>query len=158
MGVAQAGQIAVFPREFAQAAQHLHQLLTDQLERVPQHQYVRVVGDVAGGRAQVDDAPGARTHVPVGVDVGHHVVAHPLLVPPGVFIVDILDVGLQLVHLFPRHRQAQLHLALRQRHPQLPPGGEFLVGRKDVLHLRRGIPAVQGRFVGRFVHKKPPVF
>ena len=148
MGVAQTGQILVLQRELRQAAHDLDQLGADQLHRVAQHQDVGVVGDVAAGRAQVDDALGIGAHVAVGVHVGHHVVAHALLVAAGRVVVDVVDVRLQLVHLRLGDGQAQLHLGLRQRHPQLAPGGELAVGREDVLHLFGCVAAVQGRLIG----------
>ena len=52
---------------------------------------VGVVGDVAARRAEVDDLPGRRGDVAVGVDVGHDVVAEPLLVGPGGVEVDVVD-------------------------------------------------------------------
>jgi len=62
-------------------------------------------------------------------------------------------VGLQLVHLLLGHRQSQLHLSPGQGDPQAAPGGKFLVGRKDILHLVAGVAGGQRALI-TVVHAK----
>ena len=49
-------------------------------QRLPDQDQVGVVRDVAAGRSQVDDRPGAGRGVAKGMDVSHDIVAKPLLV------------------------------------------------------------------------------
>ena len=48
----------------------------------------------------MDDPARVRADVAPGVDVGHHVVAQLTLVALGQFEIDVLDVRLELRHLF----------------------------------------------------------
>ena len=68
-------------------------------ERLAHQDQVGVVGDVAGGGAEVDDVAGGRGGVAEGVDVGHHVVAELALVLVGAGEVDVVEVGAQLLEL-----------------------------------------------------------
>ena len=76
----------------------------------------------------------------VSVHMGHDVMAHFFFPRPRHVIINIRNVGLHLVDLLLRDRQAQLHLCLSQRDPQLPPGGKFHILRENILHLPTGIP------------------
>jgi len=79
--------------------------------------------------------------------MGHYVVAQLFLPLGGPLVVDVRDVGLQLVHLLLGHRQAQFHLRPGQGHPQAAPGGEFLVSGKQVQHLIAGVAGGQRTFI-----------
>ena len=94
MGVAEGGQIFIFQRKGAQAADDLQQLFAHQRQGVAQHEYVGVVGHVAGSRAQVDDAARIGADVAIGEHVGHDVVTGALLVAAGGLVVDVLDMRL----------------------------------------------------------------
>ena len=107
----------------------------------------------------MDDALGAGALEAVGVDVAHHVVAALLLPPGGVLVVDVLDMAFQLRYLLLGDGQALLRLGLGQGHPQPPPGAEFVVLRKDVLHLPAGVPGGKGAAVALvLVHVKDPLY
>ena len=80
VGVAEAGQVLPAVGEVGQGVDRADEPVADQSERLADQDQVGVVGDVATGRAQVDDRPGLGRGVAEGVDVGHHVVAEPLLV------------------------------------------------------------------------------
>ena len=95
----------------------------------------------------MDDGHGLGAQLAVGVDMGHHVMAQLFLPLSGLFIVDVGNVGLQFLHLLPGDRQAQLHLRPGQGHPQAAPGGEFLIGGEDVLHLVAGVAGGQGALI-----------
>ena len=105
---------------------------------------VRVVGHVAACRAEVDDRPGLRADVAIGMDVGHHVVPQPPLVPFGRREIDRIDVLPQLGDLFLSDRQAQFRLGLGQGHPQPPPGAELPLRAPQLAHRGRRIAADQG--------------
>ena len=157
VGEAQGGQGLVLPGKFGQMGQHPHQLVPDQQQGLPHEDDVGVVPHIAAGGPQVDDGHGLGAQLAVGVDVGHHVVAQLLLPLGGLLIVDVGDVGLQLVHLLLGHGQAQLHLRPGQGHPQPAPGGKLLVGGEDVLHLVAGVAGGQGTFVSVGRHGVRPL-
>jgi len=88
--------------------------------------------------------------VGVGAHVGHHVVANSLLVGAGGGVVDVGEVLPQRLDLRLGDRQPQLPFGLGQRYPQLSPGGELVVRRKQVQHLAAGVAAAKRRLVGGF--------
>ena len=79
----QAGQGPILLGEAGQAVDHGHQPVADHFQGLAQQDQIGVVGHVAACRAQVDDRPGLRADVAVGMHVGHHVVPQPPLVPLG---------------------------------------------------------------------------
>ena len=91
VGVAQAGQRLVPLGELGQGVDRGDRLVADDLEGRADQDQVGVVGDVAARRAQVDDRPGHGRGVAQGVDVRHHVVPEPPLVPRGGVEVDRVD-------------------------------------------------------------------
>ena len=147
VGESQGGQIGVFPGELAQQSDGVDQLFAHQPQGVVQDDKVGVIPHVAAGGAQVDDALGVRALLAVGVDVGHHVVAHFLFPGGGHVVVDIVRMRLQLSNLFVGDGQPQLLLGLGQRDPQPAPGAELIVGRKQILHLLAGIAGGKRGFV-----------
>ena len=69
--------------ELRQRVDHRGERLAELAQALAHQDQVGVVGDVAGGRAEVDDVARPGGHVLERVDVGHHVVAEPLLVLRG---------------------------------------------------------------------------
>jgi hypothetical protein len=65
----------------------------------------RVVSDVAGGGAEVDDGHGLGAHGAKGVDVGHDVVPHLLLLLLGHGKVDVIEMRTHLRQLLLRDGQ-----------------------------------------------------
>ncbi len=123
-----------------------------QLVQALAHQdQVGVVGDVAGGRAEVDDVAAAGGHVPERVDVGHHVVPQPLLVLGGAAQVDVVEVGAEFGELLrPDARrlpvvggQAEFGFGLGEREPEPPPGAELPQRPPPLAHRLRGVAADQ---------------
>ena len=95
----------------------------------------------------MDDGHGLRTQLAVGVDMGHHIVTQ-LLLPLGCSgVVDVLNMGLQLIYLLLGDGQSQFHLCPGQSHPQAAPGGELFVRGENILHLVAGVAGGQGAFI-----------
>ena len=153
VGEAQGRQGLVLLRELRQAGQHLYQLVAHQQKGLPHKDHVGVVPHIAARGSQVDDGHSFGARLAIGVDVCHHVVAELLFIRRGFVVVNVGEVGLQLVHLLLGHRQSQLHLGPGQGDPQAAPGGKFLVGRKDILHLVAGVAGGQRALI-TVVHAK----
>ena len=144
MGVGQTGHILIFPGKPRQVGDDVYKLFPHQLEPFPHQDDVGVVPDKAAGGPQVDDALGPGTLEAVGVNVAHHVVAAFLFPGGGILVVDVLPVGLQLLNLLLGDGKALLLFRLGQGDPQLAPGAELVVFRKDKLHLPAGVPGGKG--------------
>ena len=151
MGANAEGPFINASKKGAQAAEHLHHLLAHQLQRVAQHQHVGVIGDVAAGRAQMDDARSLGALKPVCVHVGHDVVPALLFAAARVLVVDVRSVALQLLDLLLGDVEAKLTLALGERNPEPAPQPEAVVVREDVRHLPAGIACVQGILIDRCI-------
>ena len=70
----------------------------------------------------MNDSGSRRRRQAIGVNMGHYIVAHLPLPALGGFIVDVLHMLLQLLHLSGGDGQAQLMLSPGQLHPQAAPG------------------------------------
>ena len=103
MRVAEAGQRPVFDGERFQVAKNLRRFFQNDPGRLAKRQYVGVVPDVAGRRAEVDDGFGGRALFAERVDVRHDVVAHFLLAGFGDLVVDVVFVRFHLRDLLARH-------------------------------------------------------
>ena len=136
MGIAQGGRGGVFLRKGREILHHRQQLAPEITQPVPVQDQVGVVGDVAAGGPQMDDARRQRRGLAVGIDVGHDIVADLPLPLPGGIVVDIGDVLLQLADLLLRYRQAQVMLGPGQGRPQAAPGLKAHVRREQVQHIR----------------------
>ena len=75
----------------------------------------------------MDDPLGLRALHPVGIDMGHHIMADDFLPLPGHIIVDILRVGFQFLDLFLGNVQSQFFFRLGKGNPQPPPRPELFV-------------------------------
>jgi hypothetical protein len=126
-------------REGAESAQHVDELHAHEREPVAQDHEVGVVGDVAGGRAEVQDPARRPAALAPGVHVGHHVVAQLALEALGQLEVHVLEVRAQLGELGVRDRQAELLLALGQREPDAVPGDELLLLAEVRAHCLAGV-------------------
>ena len=141
-------QVLVLRRELRKHADDVDELLPDDFHRLGHDDDIGIVAHVAARRAEVDDAGRLRALLAVGIDVAHHVVAHEALTRFGDLIIDVVGMRLELVNLLLRDRQAQLHLALRQRDPQAAPCPELHIGREKIFHLLIGIAGGQWGFIG----------
>ena len=133
------------------------ELAAQKQKTLPQDDQVGVIAYVAGGRAEVDDPGRLRALQPVGVDVAHHVVPHLPLPRFGLFVVDVVLVGSQLPDLFFADRQAELRFGFRQRDPKPPPGAEFLLLGKKMLHLAARVAAGERAYIRITGHERTPL-
>ena len=147
MGIGKGGHSLIAVRKPGKIRHNVDELPAYHLQSVPHDDDVRVIPHIAGGCPQVDDALCLRACHTVGVHMAHHVVAANLFPLSCHVVVDIVHIGFQLLHLGLGHRQPQLMLRPGKRHPQPPPGGEFLVRREEILHLRAGIPGAEGGLI-----------
>ena len=88
----------------------------------------------------------------ISVHMGHHIVAHQTLPLLCHIVINVIGMLLQLVDLLIGNGQSQLLLRLRKGDPELSPGAEFLVRRKDILHLPAGI-ALRKRAYVSVIHE-----
>ena len=140
MGVAQSGSRLERFRETGKVGDDLQQLSPEVFQAVPVENDVGVIGDVAAGRAQMDDTGGGGRGLAVGIHVRHHVVTDFLFPRRGTGEVDVRDVGFQLLDLLFGDRQSQRMLGLGKRNPELPPGLNPLLLGKQVQHIVGSIP------------------
>ena len=147
VGIAQGGHGLIGFGKLPEIGQNFQQFSPEIAQAVPVDHDVGVVGHIAGGGTQVDDTGGRGSRQAVGVDMGHHVMAH-LLFPLGSGgIVNIRNVGFQLLHLLLGDVQAQGMLGLGKAHPELPPGLIAHVLREQVQHILRSVSGGQRGFV-----------
>ena len=147
MGEPQGGHVLVCAREAGERGDHAQQAAADQVHAGAGLDEIGVVGDIGRSGAQVDDAGGLGALQAVGMDMGHHVVADGFLALFRLFEVDVRLMGLEIRDLLFRDGQAQLPFRLGQQDPQLPPGLELVLGRKDETHARGGVAFDEGIFV-----------
>ncbi len=147
VGIAQGGGCLILVCKGRQVGNHLQQLCTQIAKTVPVNNHVCIVGDVAAGGTQVDDAGSLGGHQTIGIHMGHHIVAHFLLPGSRHGKVNIVQLGFQLVHLLLAHRQPQGMLCLGKGHPQLAPGPDSCLGRKEIQHIPGGVAGGQGGFI-----------
>ncbi len=153
VGVAQGRGVRVLPGELREVPQQGQKALPEIPQALTVEDEVGVVGDIAAGGPQVDDARGGGRGRAVGVDVGHHVMPDFLFPPGSQLEVDVGEMVLQLLHLFRRHGQAQLMLRPGQGHPQPPPGLDAGFGGEEVQHELRRIAGGEGGFVAVLTHR-----
>ena len=87
----------------------------------------------------MDDSFCFRTLYTICINMGHNIMANFLLAGFCHIIINIFCMGFQFIDLLLCDRKSQLLLGLCQCDPQLSPGAEFHVLRKNVLHLLAGI-------------------
>ena len=131
----QSGKTLVFVSELGQLRQNIDQFAANKPERFSHDDDIRVVSDIAACRAEVDDPLRLGALQSVCVDMAHYIMADHFLSGFGFFIVNIIRMGFEFGDLLVGDGQSQFLLRLSQRDPQFPPGPEFHIRRKDVLHL-----------------------
>jgi hypothetical protein len=144
MREAQARQITILDGKPRQMVDDGRQLADEQFQPLPHQQQVGVVGDVATGGAEVNDRPGGRANVAVGMHVGNHIVPEPLLIRGRGGEVDVIDMGPEFGDLRGGDFESQLALGFGQRDPQFPPGAVPDLRRPEPAHVARGVAGYQG--------------
>ena len=99
VGVAQGGGGLVALCELGEVRHHRQQLAPEIPEPLPVNHQIRVVGDIAAGGSQVDNAGGGGSGLAIGIHMGHDVMADLPLPLGGGLVVNVGDVGFQLCHL-----------------------------------------------------------
>ncbi|MPM56874.1 hypothetical protein SDC9_103690 [bioreactor metagenome] len=128
MRKAQGGQGLILICKGGQRRQRAHQLVTQKLQPLPHQNDVGIVPHIAAGGAQVQDGHGAGAQSAVSVNMRHDVMAQLLFLLRGDIVVNVVQMGLQLVNLYLADGQAKLHLRSGQGHPKPAPGGKFPIG------------------------------
>ena len=83
----------------------------------------------------MDNACRSRSSFTIGVDMGHHIVAHFFFPLRRTVKINIINMGFQLRHLLRRDGQPELMLSPRQCHPELSPGTDALFLREQMKHI-----------------------
>ena len=147
MGVAEGGEGLVFVCEGGQIRHDAQQLPAEIPQGVPIEDQIRVIGHVAAGGPQMNDAGGFRRRQAVGVDVGHNVMADFLFPGRGGVKIDVVNFPLQGRHLALRHGQPQLAFRPGQLRPQAAPGPDAGAGGEERKHIGGGVAGGKGRFI-----------
>src|SRR5262249_47313209 len=95
MGKAKSGKVTPFLCELPQGVDHANQLIPDQRKPLPHQDQVSVISDITACGTEVDNVRSGRAGIPIGMDVGHDVMAEAALIIGGAFEVDILDMGFE---------------------------------------------------------------
>ena len=147
VGKSQSRLCFMFLCKVCQIGNDVYEFLTDQFQSFCHDDQVRVIANIAGGCAQVNDPFGFRALQSVSVYVGHDVVANDLLAFFGFVVVDIIGSGLQFCDLLVSDGKAQLLFRFCQCDPEFSPGPEFHFRGKEVFHLFARIPFRKGTCV-----------
>jgi hypothetical protein len=145
MGVSQAGQVGRAPRERFERAENRDEPSQQQAQPLPHDDQVGVVGDEGAGGAEMEIGARRGGLVAEGVDVRHHVVPEPALVPRRRGEVRVVQVRAHLGQRFLGNGEPQLALRLREREPQPAPEPDTVRLAPEDLHRRRGVAGAQRR-------------
>ena len=105
---------------------------------------VAIICDVAGCRAEVDDPLCLWALLPVGVDMGHHIVAELFFISVGLGDIDVIDLLFEGFDLGGGDRKSAGLLPFGKGYPKFSPCRVFVVGGKQVGHLRACITGGEG--------------
>ena len=117
MGIAQRGRIPVLPGKGGQIFQNRQDFPPQKPQGVPVENQVGIVGDITACGPQMENSGGGRGGFPVGVDMGHDIVADFPFPFRREREINIADMVFQFGHLFRRNGQAQLGFRPGQFHP-----------------------------------------
>jgi hypothetical protein len=117
----EASEVAVLLGKLPKLIDYGRDAPRQQRETFANQDQISIVGDITARRAQMDDRPGRRAGVAIGMHVGHHVVPQLRFVSGGTLEVDVVHMGLQLLKLLLRDEQPKLALGFGQHDPQPPP-------------------------------------
>jgi len=71
--------------------------------------------------SQVDNPTCPRAGIPIGMNMGHHIVAQFLLVLTGFFNIHVIEMGTHFLQLGVADLESQFLLGFGQRQPELSP-------------------------------------
>ena len=96
---------------------------------------IGIVGHIAAGGAEMDNARCRGRGFAIGIDMSHHIMAHFFFPLRGTIKINVIDVRFQLRYLLRRDGQAELMLCPRQCHPELSPCLDALFLREQMEHI-----------------------
>ena len=132
---------------FTQALHGAQQFPAQVLQTVPVDHQVSVIGHIAAGSSQMDNARSGRRNLSVGIHMSHDIVADFLFPLTHAIVINVLDMGGQFVHLRLCHRQAEFHFRFCQGNPESSPGAVPGISGEQLQHIFGSIPGRQGRFI-----------
>ena len=135
MGISQSGHRFIFISKGRKVFQNAQQFTAQITQTVPIEDQIAVVGHIAAGGTQMDNACSGGSGFAIGIDMGHHIMAHFFFPLCGTIKINVIDVRFQLRYLLRRDGQAELMLSPRQRHPELSPCLDTLFLRKQMEHI-----------------------
>ena len=145
MGKCQCREFFIFIRKFCKLIDHIDQLLLNKLQRLCHDNDIGIVTDIAGCCAKMDDTCCLRALLSVCVYMAHYIMSDLFFAFLCHIVIDVIQMLLQLIDLllcddrFAILGQSQLHLCLCKFNPESSPCSEFLIRRKNILHLLAGI-------------------
>ena len=141
MRPAERRHVLVLLGERCEPVNEVDELPPEDQERVAIDYQVRIIGDVAACRAEVDDLRRIGALLCVGVDVRHDIVTELLLELARVLEIDVVLVRAQFSNLlFGDGFKAEFMFRLRERDPDSAPGAELFQLREILQHLPAGEP------------------
>ena len=144
VGVGERRGRAVLARERPHPAKHGDESPLDDSERFAHDDQIRVVGDVGGGRAPVDDPARGRRGLAEDANVRHDVVAGALLFPRRRVEIDVGQVRAHLPDRLLRDRKAESPFLLGEPQPEESPRLELAPAREEAGHLFGRVPPGEG--------------
>ena len=95
----------------------------------------------------MDYSCGVGTSLSVCENVSHNIVTGYLFALCCHFIVNVVYVLLQLLHLCLCNRETELHFGSCESHPELSPCSELLIRRENILHFLACITCAEWAFI-----------
>ena len=139
MGISQSGHCFIFVCKSRKVFQNTQQLPAQITQAVPVEDQIAVIGHITAGGTEMDNACRGGSGFAVGIDMGHHIMAHLFFPLRGTIEINVIDLRFQLRYLLRRDGQAEPMLSPRQRHPELSPCLDALFLREQMEHIVRSI-------------------
>ena len=129
----------VFVCKSSKLCDNIDQLFAYKLQGFCHHNNICIVTYITGGSSQMDDALCFRALYTVCIYMRHNIMAYLTFSLSGNLIINIFCMSFQLIDLLLCNVKTKLLLCLCKCDPELSPGTEFHVRRKDILHFFAGI-------------------
>ena len=147
MGIPEGGERLPAVGKTGQRPEQRGQPPAQQEEGLAVQYQIAVVGDIAAGSAEVQDARGGGSGLAVSIDMGHDVVADLFLALLGAGKINIGQMRLQVIDLSVSNGETERMLGTGKLEPEPAPGLDSLLHGKERCHLLRCIAGHKGRFV-----------